>query len=95
MTTSIAEFIVPARFHTDRRSAVRWLISYAWHYWYLFVLMVFGAFSNAALAAVVPVLMGQAFNAMLEVAAAGRGAATHRPADCDQPGGARHPAVWA
>jgi ATP-binding cassette subfamily B protein len=28
--------------------------------------MVFGAFSNAALAAVVPVLMGQAFNAMLE-----------------------------
>jgi ATP-binding cassette subfamily B protein len=66
MTTSIAEFTVPARFPTDRRSAVRWLFSYAWHYWYLFVLMVFGAFSNAALAAVLPVLMGQAFNAILE-----------------------------
>jgi ATP-binding cassette, subfamily B, bacterial len=66
MITSIAEFVVPARFNTDRRSAVRWLISYAWHYWYLFVLMVFGALSNAALAAVVPVLMGQAFNAILK-----------------------------
>jgi ATP-binding cassette subfamily B protein len=65
MTTSIAEFSVPARFKTDQRSAVRWLISYAVHYWYLFFLMVFGALSNAALAAVVPVLMGQAFNAML------------------------------
>jgi len=66
MATSIAEFIVPPRFDTDRRNAIRWLISYSWHYWYLFVLMVFGAFSNAALAAVVPVLMGQAFNAILE-----------------------------
>jgi ATP-binding cassette subfamily B protein len=66
MSTTIAEFIVPSRVHTDRRSAIRWLISYVWHYWYLFVLMVFGAFSNAALAAVVPVLMGQAFNAILE-----------------------------
>lgn len=66
MTTSIAEFSVPARFRTDRRSAVRWVLSYSLHYWYLFVLMVFGALSNAALAAVLPVLMGQAFNAMLK-----------------------------
>jgi ATP-binding cassette subfamily B protein len=65
-TTSIAEFTVPESFPTDRRSAVRWLISYSAHYWYLFALMVFGALSNAALAAVLPVLMGQAFNAMLE-----------------------------
>ena len=66
MTTTISEFAVPARFNTDRRSAFRWLISYAGHYWYLFALMVFGAFSNAALAAVIPVLIGQAFNAILK-----------------------------
>jgi ATP-binding cassette, subfamily B, bacterial len=66
MTASIAEYSVPASFRTDRRSAIRWVVSYAWHYWYLFVIMVIGAVSNAALAAVVPVLMGQAFNAMLK-----------------------------
>lgn len=60
-----AEFTVPIRFATDRRSPVRWLASYAWHYGYLIVLMFIGALSNAALAAVAPVLIGQAFNAIL------------------------------
>ncbi len=59
------EFGVPPRFRTDRRSAVRWLASYVAHYWYLIVILFVGAVSNAALAAVVPMLIGQAFNAML------------------------------
>jgi ATP-binding cassette subfamily B protein len=36
------------------------------HYWYLGILMLVGAFGNAALAAVVPVYIGRAFNAILE-----------------------------
>jgi ATP-binding cassette, subfamily B, bacterial len=59
------EYSVPPRFHTNRRSAVRWLASYIGHYWYLMVILFIGAISNASLAAVVPVLIGQAFNAML------------------------------
>jgi len=59
------EFNIPARFRTDRRGPVRWVLSYAQHYWYLGVSMFLGAVSNAALAAVVPVLTGQAFNAIL------------------------------
>jgi ATP-binding cassette subfamily B protein len=60
------EFNAPERFTTDRRSAVRWIVSYARHYWYLGALMLIGAVGNAALAALVPVLVGQAFNAILK-----------------------------
>ena len=65
LTTLSSEFTVPPRFATDRRGPVRWIISYGIHYWYLFLLMLVGAVSNAALAAVIPVTVGQAFNAIL------------------------------
>jgi ATP-binding cassette subfamily B protein len=67
MTASplIAEFTIPPRFSTDRRGPVRWILSYALHYWYLVVSLVIGAISNAALAAVVPIMVGQAFNFIL------------------------------
>ncbi len=64
-TTISAEYIAPQRFSSDRRSAVRWVVSHGLHYWYLGVLMLVGAIGNAALAAVVPVLIGRAFNAIL------------------------------
>ena len=41
---------------------MRWLISHVRLYWYLFLLMVLGALGNAMLAAVVPFLIGRAFN---------------------------------
>jgi ATP-binding cassette subfamily B protein len=63
--TISAEYIAPQRFTSDRRNAVRWVISHGLHYWYLGVVMLLGAIGNAALAAVVPVLIGQAFNAIL------------------------------
>ncbi len=62
MTTLSAEFTLPKRLKTDRRGAVRWIFSHASHYWYLFITMTIGAVSNAALAALVPVLIGEAFN---------------------------------
>jgi ATP-binding cassette, subfamily B, bacterial len=62
MTTLSAEFTLPKRLKTDRRGPVRWIFSHALHHWYLFISMMIGAISNAALAALVPVLIGQAFN---------------------------------
>lgn len=65
LTFLSSEFTVPPRFQTNRRGAVRYVFSYALHYWYLFVIMLVGAIGNAALAAAVPMLIGQAFNAIL------------------------------
>ncbi len=64
MTTLSAEFTLPKRLKTDRGGAVRWIFSHALHHWYLFITMTIGAISNAALAALVPVLIGQAFNGL-------------------------------
>jgi len=66
-TTSLAsEFNLPSSFRSDQRGPVRWVLSYALRYWYLVVVMTIGAFGNAALAAVVPVWIGDAFNAILK-----------------------------
>jgi ATP-binding cassette subfamily B protein len=62
-TTSLSvEFSLPQRYKTDRRGALRWITSHSLRYWYLWISMLFGAFGNAALAAVVPILIGQAVN---------------------------------
>jgi ATP-binding cassette subfamily B protein len=62
---SLAEFTL-ARKRTDQRSPVRWIVSHTARYWWLAVIMLIGAVGNAALAAYVPVLTGDAFNAMLQ-----------------------------
>ncbi len=48
-----------------RRGPVRWMVSHVRPYWYLVVLMMVGAAGNAALAAVVPVYIGRAFDLVL------------------------------
>ena len=62
--TSPAEFTLSRQQKTDRRSPVRWIISYLTNYWWMVLIMLIGAIGNAALAAYVPVLTGDAFNAM-------------------------------
>ena len=57
-----SEFNLPQHRKTDRRSPVRWIFSHAAPYWYLGLSMLAGAFGNAALAAVVPIMIGRAFN---------------------------------
>lgn len=64
---SISEFTLTRSHTSDRRSHVRWVISYALRYWWLVLIMFIGAVGNAAFAAYVPVLTGDAFNAMLKV----------------------------
>jgi len=61
-----SEFTLPQRKRTDRSSTARWIISHFIHYWYLGLMMSIGAFGNAALAAAVPVLIGDAFNLIAE-----------------------------
>ena len=71
MTTTTAspeartEFTAPPLFKTNRKSPVRWVFSHFMHYWPLGVLIFLGAYGNAALAAVVPVQIGLAFDAIL------------------------------
>ena len=64
-STINAEFTIPREYPTNRSSPVRWIVSHAIRYWYLLLSMLGGAFGNAALAAVVPIFIGQAFNAVL------------------------------
>ncbi len=60
-----AEFTLPQKYKTVRRGPVRWLVSHAARYWVVVLMVLVGAFGNAALAAVVPVLVGRAFDAIL------------------------------
>ncbi len=60
-----AEFTIPNRHKGDRRGPVRWIFSHAIRYWLLWLANIGGAFGSAALAAVAPLLIGQAFNAIL------------------------------
>ncbi len=60
-----AEFTLPLHYRTDRRGPIRWLISHALRHWIILLVLLIGAIGNAALAAVVPVLVGRAFNAVL------------------------------
>lgn len=60
-----AEFTLVRRSTLRARGPVRWIWSHARVYWQILLVMLVGAVGNAALAAVVPVLVGSAFNRML------------------------------
>jgi ATP-binding cassette, subfamily B, bacterial len=65
-TTSYpSEFTTAGRHRTDRRGAARWVLSHALKQWLPGLAMLLGAFGNASLAALVPVYIGLAFNAIL------------------------------
>ncbi len=62
MTTTTAEFTIPAQYPTDRRSPARWVISHALRQWWIILIALIGALGNAALLAVCQVQVGKAFN---------------------------------
>ena len=64
--TTPAEFSLQRKYLADRTSPVRWVWSHARRHWWIILMMVIGAVGNAGLAAVMPVLTGDAFNAMLK-----------------------------
>src|SRR5512134_3970602 len=64
--TTPAEFSMDRTHQTDRTDPVRWIWSHVRRHWWIITMMIVGAIGNAGLAAVVPVLTGDAFNAMLQ-----------------------------
>jgi ATP-binding cassette subfamily B protein len=64
-TTAPAEFSMYRKHLSDRTNPVKWVWSHARRHWWIIAMMIIGAVGNAGLAAVVPVLTGDAFNAML------------------------------
>ncbi len=61
-----AEFTLVRRHTSNKTGPVRWIWSHAARYWYIMLMLFVGAVGNASLAAVVPVLVGNAFNDMLK-----------------------------
>lgn len=59
---SITEFSLPQRFTTNRKGPIRWILSHVKHNWYLALAATLGAFTNAALMTVSPILIGRAYN---------------------------------
>jgi ATP-binding cassette, subfamily B, bacterial len=62
-----AEFTLHRTNKYDQSSPVRWIISHSRPYLWIVVMMILGAIGNAVLAVVVPILTGDAFNAMLKI----------------------------
>lgn len=60
-----SEFAISDQWHTDTRSTTRWLLSHLMRNKPIIATIFGGAFGNAALAAAVPIYLGQAFNAVL------------------------------
>ncbi|MDD2923136.1 MAG: ABC transporter ATP-binding protein [Anaerolineales bacterium] len=61
-----AEFTLTRKNIYNRAAPFRWIVSHARPYWWIVIMIVIGAIGNAALAAYVPVLTGDAFNAMTQ-----------------------------
>ena len=64
MAVHSAEFTIDLP-KTDRRSPLRWVFSHTVRQWPIWLVAFIGAFGNAALAAVTPILTGQAVTAVL------------------------------
>jgi ATP-binding cassette subfamily B protein len=60
------EYQVPARIRASRNNPIRWITAHFLLYWHLGLILLVGAIGNAALASVVPLIIGLALNAMLE-----------------------------
>ncbi len=61
-----AEFSLNRKHTYNRATPLAWVISHALPYWWIVIIVIIGAVGNAALAAYVPVLTGDAFNAMTQ-----------------------------
>ncbi len=62
-----AEFTLHRKNSYNRTTTIGWIVSHARPYWWIVVMTILGAIGNAALAAYVPVLTGNAFNAMIKL----------------------------
>lgn len=61
-----SEFIARNTYNSDHRGPIRFVWSHVRRHWIFIITLLVGAFSNAALASIVPVFTGQAFDKMTE-----------------------------
>ena len=59
---TVAEYVVPHAFKTNRRSPMRWVVSHVMRHWWLVIVATVGAIGNAVFASLVPVMVGNGFN---------------------------------
>ena len=64
-TMTTTELSLPTTHQFDQRSPLRWIFSHVSRNWPMVILAFIGALGNAALAALVPILVGVAFNTIL------------------------------
>ena len=62
----ISEFSFETKYKTNRKSPALWILSHTIHQWPFIIMALIGAISNAALASVVPIYIGRAFNEILK-----------------------------
>ena len=62
---SISEFSFETKYETNKKSKIVWILSHVVHQWPWILMALVGAVGNAALAGVVPVYIGRAFNEIL------------------------------
>lgn len=62
---SISEFSFEKKYETNQKNPIMWIFSHAIHQWPWILMAIIGAVSNAALASVVPIYIGRAFNEIL------------------------------
>ncbi len=61
-----AEFTLQRKHTADHSNAAKWIFSHAVRYWPIIIMIFIGGLGNAGLAAVVPIMVGDAFNQMLK-----------------------------
>jgi ATP-binding cassette subfamily B protein len=62
---TIAEFVLPQAKQRSRVSVTRWILAHTLDHLWIVIMTLVGAFGNAALAAAVPILLGQAFEIVI------------------------------
>jgi ATP-binding cassette subfamily B protein len=62
---TVSEFAISQGWDSDRRGPARWIASHVFRHRIFILGVLFGAFSNAALAAAVPLLIGRAFDVVV------------------------------
>ena len=65
-TTSPAEFTISLPYQTNTINPARWIFSHAIRDWALIIMAIIGGFGNAAMASLIPIVTGEAFNAILQ-----------------------------
>ncbi len=65
MPTIPSEFTIPRTHKTNLSTPARWIFSHVYRYGWIWVMIWIGAIGNAALAGIMPVYVGKAFNALI------------------------------